>query len=371
MNGIQKALTVLCAQLLPIMHAAAQSQVAINDGPYLFYETGKPILKTIRDNQVVTFANPDNVEITFKDHPDWNFVVAIKGQLDIEPSEWKKPDDKLLVISDIEGEFEVFRALLLANKVVDSQYNWIYGKGQLVIDGDLFDRGSHVTEYLWLLYKLEQDATSKGGYVHTILGNHDIMNLSGDLRYVLPKYKESAQLMGVDYMRLYDENTELGRWLRTKNVMERIGDQLFMHAGLSPEILKLHLSVPEINEKCRPFLATPKKSLPDTMKVFFGKDSPFWYRGYFMAPRATLTDVDLSLNYYQCKRIIVGHTILDRNIALYYRGKVLGIDVDAHSGKCSGALFKHNRWYIINDKGIEKKLRYKKGNDIIKDSDVL
>ena len=128
---------------------------------------------------------------------------------------------------------------------MDEQYKWTFGKGQLVICSDLFDRGSDVAATIWLLYKLEQDAKAKGGYLHTILGNHDIMNLSGDLRYVKGKYFEHAKLMGIDYMELYGSNAELGRWLRSKNLIEKIGDNLCLHAGVAPEINKLKMNLKE------------------------------------------------------------------------------------------------------------------------------
>lgn len=127
-----------------------------------------------------------NKAVTFSNHPDWNFTVSMKAKLEIEPSATKMPI-KLFLISDVEGEFEGFRNLLISNNVMDENYNWTFGKGHMVICGDLFDRGNEVPECLWLIYKLEQGAKTKGGYVHTLLGNHDIMNLSGDLRYVQPK----------------------------------------------------------------------------------------------------------------------------------------------------------------------------------------
>ena len=61
----------------------------------------------------------------------------------------------MLALSDIEGEFENFRALLIAGHMMDSLYHWTFGKGHLVICGDLFDRGRDVVAELWLLYKLE------------------------------------------------------------------------------------------------------------------------------------------------------------------------------------------------------------------------
>ena len=83
----------------------------------------------------------------------------------------------MFVLSDIEGEFAAFKSLMQGNGIMDQNYKWTFGDGHLVICGDLFDRGNRVTEYLWLLYKLEDEAKAQGGYVHVILGNHDIMNL--------------------------------------------------------------------------------------------------------------------------------------------------------------------------------------------------
>lgn len=370
MNGFKKAYLAICSPFLLTSAVNAQDTTLLNDGPYLFYKNGKPIVKTIRDNQIVTIENPTQIQVAFKAHTDWNFMVPIQSKLENEPADFQINTDKLLILSDIEGEFEAFRAILIANKVIDTQYKWTFGKGRLAIDGDLFDRGSNVPECLWLLYKLEQEAKAQGGYVHTLLGNHEIMNLSGDLRYVEPKYPKSAKLLGIDYMRLYDEQTELGRWLRTKNIVERIGGKLFMHAGLSPEVYQRKLTLEEINSKCRSYYASPKKALPDSMKVFFGKDSPFWYRGYFLAPKASLAEVEQILRFYNCTLIIVGHTILERNVAFYYGGKVLGVDVDQHAGKRAGALFTKGRWFAVDDQGKRKRLRYKRKNDDIKQEDI-
>jgi hypothetical protein len=117
---------------------------------------------------------------------------------------------------------------------MDSAYNWIFGDGHLVLTGDFFDRGDQVTEVLWLIYSLEDKAKAVGGYVHFVLGNHEIMNLSGDLRYLHPKYVQNTVLLNEDYMgSLYGESSEIGRWLRTKNIVEKVGTILFAHAGIS------------------------------------------------------------------------------------------------------------------------------------------
>ncbi|GAA4213241.1 hypothetical protein GCM10022289_45130 [Pedobacter jeongneungensis] len=118
---------------------------------------------------------------------------------------------------------------------------------------------------------MEEKAKAAGGYVHVILGNHDIMNLSGDFRHVDRKYMRIAESLGLDYIRLFDEDTELGRWLRTKNVVERVGDYLFVHGGISPEVLKLDLSLQQLNDIARPYYGVAKKELPVSVRPIFGK----------------------------------------------------------------------------------------------------
>jgi hypothetical protein len=348
--------------------AQAAPDTLLEDGPYLFYKDGKAIVKSISSGKVITYG-ADLIAVKFQEHPSWNFEVKLKPELVNEPSAYPAAD-KLLVLSDIEGEFAAFRSLLIANKVMDEHYNWLFGNGQLVIDGDLFDRGNEVPQYLWLLYKLDKEARKKGGYVHTLLGNHDIMNLSGDLRYLEAKYLKSAKVLGVPYMDFYTAQTELGRWLRTKNVIEKIGDKLFMHAGMSPKINALQLSIDDLNRKCRAYYGIDRHKLPEDLGVFFGADAPFWYRGYFMAPKATMATVDSTLHLYDCKQIIVGHTIIDKNVTMYYQGKVIGVDVDEHAGHRGAALFERDVWYKTDDKGKHERLIYKPENDQISKNEI-
>jgi hypothetical protein len=105
--------------------------------------------------------------------------------------------------------------------------------GHLVLVGDFVDRGTMVTEVLWLIYSLESQAEAAGGKVHYILGNHEIMNMNGDHHYVHPRYKAHADSMHISYLKLFSQQSELGRWFATKNVTERIGNVLFAHAGFS------------------------------------------------------------------------------------------------------------------------------------------
>lgn len=331
----------------------------LNDGPYLLYKGDSilvastsidPTIKATKQSFLLKNKQKLIVEVKFSDAPEKNFSLKLKPTITIEPSVWQQPE-KILFLSDIEGELDALRSLLLANKVISSKYEWIFGKGHLVICGDLFDRGKDVPAVLWLLYKLEQDAKAKGGYVHTILGNHDVMNLAGDLRYVDKKYMKSAEAMGFDYMDLYNEKTELGRWLRSKNLVEKIGDNICLHGGVSAEINKLGLSVEELNKVSRPYIGFKniKKTVTDsTVLKIFSSDGLFWNRDYFKEQPADEKEIDQTLGIHNVKRIVVGHTITAKNVGFYYNGKVLGIDVNQHAGKHEGALYEHKQWFKVN-----------------------
>ncbi|HEY0274015.1 MAG TPA: metallophosphoesterase [Chitinophaga sp.] len=340
---------------------AQDSTRTTNDGPYVFYSGGDLHVQYIRDSTVHTDTLPASMKpglalpVTFSDLPAWNFDVPLQAELHSPPVQYEAPG-KMLILSDIEGEFGAFRALLLANKVIDEQYNWIFGKGHLVIAGDLFDRGSTVVEYLWLLYKLEQAAPLDGGYVHVILGNHDIMNLSGDFRYVQPKYMAHAALLQRSYQDLYAESTELGRWLRTKNIIEKIGNLLVLHGGVSAAVNGRAMPLADINARSRAFYATPHAQVPDSMQLFLGRDGLFWYRGYFTDPKATEAQIDSTLQLYGVHKIVVGHTIVDSLVTTHYGGKVIAVDVDQHDGIHQALLIDRGRYYRVNAKGNREPL---------------
>ena len=337
----------------------------LNDGPYVFYKGDSMIIESIINGTRKTEAidlkynKAPFLSVPMPNNAGTFFQVALKRSLNPEPSEFRAVE-KLLVLSDIEGTFQGFQKLLLAGGVIDGQLNWSFGEGHLIICGDVFDRGADVTTCLWLLYKLENEAKSKGGYVHYILGNHEIMNLSEDIRYVHKKYLNSATLLNKTYMDFYMTDSELGRWLRTKNIMERIGDNLFLHAGVSQTVNELDLPLKRINRSVQPYydkygfdsLLLKAKVEP----LFNGNTGPFWYRGYFMPPLATEAQVDSTLRQFNAKHIIVGHTLVD-SIKTLYGGKVIAIDVNYHEGNYQALMIENGRFYRITGEGEKRTLK--------------
>jgi hypothetical protein len=332
-----------------------------HDGPYVLYKNEKIFVKYVLNNHGVMQVKSDSISLSQKeslsvnsatDVPGKTFSFHLKKSLEEEKSEYKKVA-KQVAISDIEGNFGPFRKLLQASGVIDENFNWIFGNGHLVLTGDFFDRGSQVTEVLWLIYSLEDKAKAAGGYVHFILGNHEIMNMSGDLRYVLPKYKDNALLLAERYEDLYGENSELGRWLRTKNIVEKIGNILYVHGGISSEVNNLDVSVEKINELSRPYYADSLYQYTDKrLNVLYGDNGPFWYRGYYQgAVKASMEQIDSTLEKFNVRQIATGHTVVADTISKWFKGKVFDTDVHHAAGKSEALLYEDGKFFRVNALG--------------------
>jgi hypothetical protein len=239
----------------------------------------------------------------------------------------------LFVVADTHGEYEILAQMLQAHRVVDGQLRWSFGRGQLVVLGDVFDRGPNQVEILWLLYELEAQARKAGGAVHLVLGNHETMVLLGDLRYLHPKYAASTRALRVDsYATLFDARGVLGQWLRSRPAVLRINRMLFLHAGISRALLERRLTLADINGTIRGALAGPPADAAarERTELLMTTLGPLWYRGYFPEhkdyPPATPADVVSTLEHFDVDRILVGHTIVP-TITPLYEGRVIAVQV--------------------------------------------
>ncbi len=332
-----------------------------HDGPYVWYANGQVQVRYILDDNGTRKIKADSLTESAKDDlvlsvatdtPDKPFEVKLKKNIQKEKSVYKKPT-KQFVLSDIEGNFGAFRKLLQAGGVIDSQYNWIFGDGHLVLIGDFVDRGEQVTEVLWLIYSLEEKAKAAGGYVHYVLGNHEIMIMSGDFRYVNKKYFDVATQLSKNYINLFSENTELGRWLRSKNIMEKIGDMLYMHGGISADINRMDVSVESINELAQPFYPDSTYQFPDRkLDTIFSDNGPFWYRGYYGGkPKASPAQIDSTLDKFGVRHVATGHTVVGDTISTWFDGKVINTDLHHAGGKSEALFIEDGAYYRVKPSG--------------------
>lgn len=336
------------------------------DGPYVLYSNDSVFVNYIEDNGNAKTVKTENYLSSSKnaitllintDMPGKTFPVQLKSKYTNEKSEYNGVK-KMLVISDIEGNFAALRKLLQGNGVIDDNFNWTFGKDHLVLVGDFVDRGTMVTETLWFIYMLEEKAKAAGGYVHFILGNHEIMNMSNDLNYVNERYIQHAQLMNKPYMQLFGRDAELGRWLATKNVAERIGKTLFTHGGISTYMNQMALPLKELNDLSRAYYTDTTYQYKDQrLNIIYSDFGPFWYRGYYKPPRAAMEQLDSTLNIYGVNQITTGHTIISTEIRSLYNGRLYNTDVHHAEGLSEALLIEDKKFMRVNNLGQKMEIR--------------
>jgi hypothetical protein len=192
---------------------------------------------------------------------------------------------RVVAFADVHGAYEDWVALLREIGVVDNKLNWSGGNTHLVSLGDLIDRGPGSRAVVELLMKLDRQADQAGGAVHLVLGNHEVMVMTGDLRYVSkpefaafsddetgadrnalyaeylrfnPDVDEEAvraafeQKYPVGYIglnRAYSQDGSLGQWLARQPLVLKVNDKVYMHGGIAYSVSDQSLE--SINKKAR------------------------------------------------------------------------------------------------------------------------
>jgi len=332
--------------------------LALSDGPYVFWESDSlarvasfcgraPKATTVSASDTLRFEDPCTPSDTYA------FPATPPTP---DPAEYEGAS-RIFAVSDVEGHYDRFVNLLQAAGVVDDKAQWAWGDGHLVLAGDLVDRGTQVTEVLWLIHRLERQARRAGGRVHYILGNHEAMLLRGDTRYANVKYNLVARRLNTTTPGLYGADTELGRWLRTKPVMVRIDSLLFAHGGVSPTLGERNLSLAEINEGIRGGLRYPMRSHTDpAVELLFDDEGPLWYRGYFLEEEPRPRTFQSALAPFGAGRVVVGHTPVD-SVQTRHDGIIVAIDVgfrEPEQGE--GLLIEEGKFYRIDVQGTRVEL---------------
>ena len=340
------------------------------DGPYVLYQPdGKTRVISVDKKGKITdttyVALPEDFTLHVVDHKG-RFPFDVKLHPVKRPDWQYRQPEKGFVMSDPHGRLDCVISLLQGNGVIDKNYNWSFGSNHLMVIGDIFDRGKDVPQIFWLFYKLEDEAAKAGGTVSFLLGNHEPLVLANDLRYTKDKYKVLAQKLNMNYPKLFGLDTELGKWLGTRNTMQTIGSDLYVHAGLGKNFYDRNLSIPTVNEEMSKALFMNKKerrALSPLTAFLYGNDGPIWYRGLVRTdakyhPMAQ-DSLQMVMERYQAKHIIVGHTIF-KDISTFYDGKVIGVNVDNKENQKKkrgrALLIDKDTYFVVGDKGVLRKL---------------
>lgn len=276
--------------------------------------------------------------------------------------------ERVVAIGDIHGDYENFLKVLQEANVVNRRGNWIASETHLVQLGDVPDRGPDTDKAIALLQKLEKQAERDGGKVHVLIGNHEAMNIYGDLRYVAPgeyaafrtrnsrrvrdnfyerdiaqrkladpefvaggefrqQWEQSIPLGMLEHRFAWGAEGDVGKWVRQHNAVIKINRTLFLHAGISPE--DLGMSITEINEQIRFEL---NGGLGEERGLSEKETGPLWYRGLALnEEEIEKAHLELLLATYDVDRVVVGHTPGSGTIVPRFEGRVLIIDAGLSS----------------------------------------
>ena len=341
------------------------------DGPYILYtDNGVRIIRVDSRGRISDKVLPEvPSSFTVTDHRGKvSFEVSLRPTVRQAWRDTRQPE-RLFVMSDPHGKLDCVISLLSANGVIDKDLKWSYGQDELVVIGDIFDRGDDAVQIYWLFYKLQQEADDAGGRVTMLLGNHEPMEFSGDMRYATPKYKALAAKLGLEYRDLFGPSSELGRWIASWNTIGIIGRDLFVHAGLGGDFYRWNIPAPVVNKRMSDVLFLrnkDRKAVSDTLNFLYGSYGPVWYRGLVRTEEkrrpATTDTLDLILNRFGVDHMIVGHTIFD-DVTTFYDGRVVDVNVDnrinMEKGLGRALLIEGDRYTVVGDNGRIRELNLK------------
>jgi len=294
--------------------------------------------------------------------------------------------DRIVVVGDLHGAYDNFVKILKQTDLVDDLLQWTGGETHLVQMGDILDRGDRARDIFDLLISLEEGAKSAGGFVHVLIGNHEEMNLA-DTAFDYDEYitvqqfisflsdnyikkqerifrrMESSKLGGTPpadldftaYWRQVIEkgknqknhvgrrsyyrnlNEKYGRWILSHNLVMKINDVVFVHAGITESYSKMDLK--DINKIYRlelddvrtavMFGHMPSRPVYE-MNFYNNPNGPLWTRDIVRNdPEDFKDDVERILDKLKANHMVIGHSPLfsmGKDEMFLYDGKILAVD---------------------------------------------
>jgi hypothetical protein len=279
---------------------------------------------------------------------------------------------RIIVIGDLHGDYDkTLKSLKLADviEIIGNKPEWKEGVNQDTIvvqvgdqidscrgdfrNGEFCDKADTTEDdkaedikILNMFTNLHNQAIKYGGAVYSLLGNHEIMNTQDRLEYVSysnlmefkdfdykkydqikPFYKKKefkrSQEGGndIDYaknnrLKEFKPGNPLANFLGcTRQMILKIGSNLFVHAGISPVLREKYgkLRLEDFNEIFKLFLWDKLRNPNDYTDILGAKNgSPLWNRDFPKlttdAPNTCNTYMESLKKWFQVGQIMVGHT---------------------------------------------------------------
>ena len=272
------------------------------------------------------------------------------------------PVRRIIAIGDLHGDFRVLLQCLRLAKVIDTYTrNWVGGDTVVVQLGDQVDSkcrplprqqqqqqqqkqkqqqrqqqcekddvGDEL-KIIKFLDELHRRAQETNGAVYSLLGNHELMNVMGNINYASA---ENLVMFGGAKGRLnqFAPSGEIAVYLAcNRNSIMKIGDFIFVHGGLLPKKAQQH-TLENINRIIREYLLGNKaQSEPEVQDMLVGQESPFWTRMFsdLLSGNSPESCAALheSIEYLKVKGMVVGHTVQPQGINSGCQGRIWRTDV--------------------------------------------
>lgn len=314
-------------------------------------------------------------------------LLLVAAAVTAQESDWQGVE-RVVAIADVHGDYDNYIAVLQQAGVVNRRGRWDAGATHFVQLGDVPDRGPDTAKIIRHLMALEKQAKKAGGRVHALIGNHEVMNITGDLRYVHPgeyaalKSRNAKSLQNryyqqvVDYLsaqedapviddafeerwraehprgyvehrQIWHPDGEFGAWVASHNAVIRINRSLFVHGGLSSKYIKQSLT--DINQRVRDELASLDASQE---RLIEDEDGPLWYRGLAMGAQTPEIAEHLTAlqERFAVDRIVVGHTPGYGTVVPRYDARVLAADsgiAKEYGGHLAAVLIEAGKAYTV------------------------
>jgi len=247
-------------------------------------------------------------------------------------------EQRIVAFGDVHGDLEAARGALRLAGAINEQDRWIGGELIVVQTGDQLDRGDQEQAILDLFERLRIESKAAGGAFHALLGNHEIMNARGDLRYVtdggFADFMDAVEYDPGDSLLADFEPHQRARMaalmpggpyadmLAHRQVILQVGDNVFVHGGVLPD--HVAYGIDEINSSAQAWL----RGEADLPSVLQGSESPQWTRLYSRDPDSLACGVlEEALTALEAKRIVMGHTIQESGITSACGARAWRIDV--------------------------------------------
>ena len=292
----------------------------------------------------------------------------------LSPARADELPTRIVAIGDLHGDHDAWLQIAGSAGLIDEDGDWSGGKTVLVQLGDVTDRGPDSLKIIRHLQMLEEQARADGGEVIAMLGNHEAMNVTGDLRYVHPgeyaafinrkskrrrdatwranrerienayaqldpplsskeakaRWYAETPLGKLEHRSAWAPGGELAEWAANRPAIVQIGTTIFAHGGLSAE--RSVEPIATINARIA-FALSPGDEVDRSVQA--DPLGPLWYRGNLQRDESDVERLPIEeelaqvLAFYGAERLVVAHTPSIVGIASNHGGRVLQVDTGA------------------------------------------